>query len=117
MLLVDTKHGINTKLEVWRNTLECNFRKSKNKYEGTVRLDGQVIPKSVIFRYLASIIHKDKEIGEDVNHKIRVKYVKWRSTIGVLCNRRIPIKLKGKFYRTAIRTFFLFSTECWVFKK
>ena len=29
--------------------------------------------------------------------------MKWRQASGVLCDKRVPQKLKGKFYRTAIR--------------
>ena len=35
---------------------------------------------------------------------------------GVLCDRRRPLKLKGKFYRTAIRPAMLYGTECWAVK-
>ena len=36
--------------------------------------------------------------------------------MGVLCNHRMPIKLKGKFYRTAIRPTMLYGIECWAVK-
>ncbi|KAM2014503.1 hypothetical protein ACFX16_045151 [Malus domestica] len=39
-----------------------------------------------------------------------------KSASGVLCDRRMPLKLKGKFYRTAIRLAMLYGTECWVVK-
>ena len=34
----------------------------------------------------------------------------------MLCDRRMPLKLKGKFYRTAIRPAMLYGTECWAVK-
>ena len=75
------------------------------------------IQKSETFQYLGSIIYKDGEIEEDVNHRIRVGLMKWRSTSRVLYNHRIPIKLKGKFYKTAIRLAILYGTKCWANKK
>ncbi|KAM1139557.1 hypothetical protein ACFX19_040433 [Malus domestica] len=39
-----------------------------------------------------------------------------KSASGVLCDCRRPLKLKGKFYRTAIRLAMLYGTECWVVK-
>ena len=48
------------------------------------------------FWYLGSVIYKDGEIEEDMNHRIRAQWMKWRSVLGVLCDRRILIKLKGK---------------------
>jgi hypothetical protein len=68
----------------------CKFSKSSIKDEGIVKLDGQEIPKSENFRYLGSIIHKDgEEIEEDVNHRIRARWIKWRSALGILCDRRL----------------------------
>ncbi|KAM1006091.1 hypothetical protein ACFX2I_002875 [Malus domestica] len=42
--------------------------------------------------------------------------MKWKSAFGVLCDRRMPLKLKGKFYRMAIRSAMLYGTECWAVK-
>ena len=35
--------------------------------------------------------------------------MKWRQASGVLCDKRVPQKLKGKFYRTAIRPAMLYG--------
>ncbi|KAL6536433.1 hypothetical protein OROGR_013005 [Orobanche gracilis] len=35
----------------------------------------------------------------------------------VLCDKKIPLKLKGKFYRAAIRPAMLYGSECWAMKK
>ncbi|KAM1975200.1 hypothetical protein ACFX15_040005 [Malus domestica] len=42
--------------------------------------------------------------------------MKWKSASGVLCDRCMPLKFKGKFYRTAIRPAMLYGTECWAVK-
>ena len=61
---------------------------------------------------MGSIIQQEGEIGEDVNHRVQAEWVKWRSASGVLHDRRIPLKLKKKFYKTAIRPAILYGTEC-----
>ncbi|KAH1206129.1 Craniofacial development protein 2 [Glycine max] len=58
----------------------------------------------------------DGEIEGDVNHRIQAGWMKWRKASGVLCDAKVPIKLKGKFYRTAIRPAILYGTECWAVK-
>ena len=69
------------------------------------------------FKYLVFIIQKDGEINSDVNHKIQVDWLKWRSAIEILCNRNILLWLKGKFYQTAISPTLLYGTECWAIER
>ncbi|KAL5153945.1 Craniofacial development protein 2 [Glycine soja] len=68
------------------------------------------------FKYLGSVIQDDGEIEGDVNHRIQAGWMKWRKASGVLCDAKVPIKLKGKFYRTAVRPTILYGTECWAVK-
>jgi hypothetical protein len=42
-------------------------------------------------------------MDENVSHRIRAGWVKWIQASGVLCDKKVPNKLKDKFYRTAIR--------------
>ena len=66
---------------------------------------------------MGSIIQQEGEIGEDVNHRVQAGWVKWRSASGVLYDRRIPLKLKEKFYKTAIRPAIIHGIECWTILK
>lgn len=58
-------------------------------------------------------IKKNAIIHEDVMHRIKIGYLKWRSVIGLVCNRKILDKLKVKFYRTMARRTMLLGSECW----
>ena len=64
-----------------------------------VRLNGQEILKRKSVQYLGCLIHKDREIEEDVNNKIKVGWMKWRSPPKILCDSRILTKLKENFIR------------------
>ena len=59
--------------------MECKFRKRKNNEQSVITLDSQQIPVTKCFKYLGSIIQKDGEIDGDVNHRIKVVWLKWRS--------------------------------------
>ena len=78
VLVDETRAGVNAKLELWRQTLEPRgFRLSRAKIEymeykfskqgirdySIVRLDWQKILMSSHFKYLGSIIQKDREIN------------------------------------------------------
>ena len=126
VLVDESRTGVNRKLELWRRTLESKrFRLSRTNTEyimcdfsatmhegGDVSLDGQVVPQKDIFRYLGSMLQKYGDIDEDVRHRISAGWLKWRQASGILCDRRVPQKLKGKFYRTAIRPAMLYGAEC-----
>ncbi|RXI01051.1 hypothetical protein DVH24_001285 [Malus domestica] len=47
---------------------------------------------------------------KDRIYGIQAGWMKWKSASGVLCDRRMPLKLKGKIYRTAIRSAMLYGT-------
>ena len=69
------------------------------------------------FRCSGSIIQKDGEINSDVNHWTQVGWLKWRSATGVLYDRNIPLWLKRKFYRTAIRPALLYGANVRLIKR
>jgi hypothetical protein len=48
----------------------CDFSATTQE-EGDVRLDGQVVLKKNIFRYLGSMLQKDRDIDEDLSHRIK----------------------------------------------
>ena len=108
VLADETRAGINTKLERWRQTLEsqsfrlrrtkteymeCKFSKQGIQDYNIVRLDGQEIPMSSHFKYLGSIIQNDREINNDLNHRIQTGWLKWRNATGIYV-----IWLNEKFY-------------------
>ena len=70
----------------------CDFGNAT--HEGEVSLEGQVVPKKDIFRYLGSMLQKDGDIDADVCHRIKAGWMKWRQASGVLCDKRVPHKLK-----------------------
>jgi hypothetical protein len=90
--------------------MKCDFSATTQE-EGDVRLDGQMVPKKDIFHYLGSMLQKNGDIDEDVSHRIKANWLKWRQASDVLCHPRVPLKLKGKFYRTTIRPAMLYGSR------
>nr|GEU92806.1 polyprotein, putative [Tanacetum cinerariifolium] len=98
VLIAESAERLNNRLESWRKTLEDNGLRES-------------------FRYLGSVLHRSGRIVDDVAHRIRAGWMKWRAASGILCDKRIPLKLKGKFYRAAIRSAMLYGSECWPITK
>src|ERR1041385_8213199 len=79
--------------EMWRQTVEskgfrlsrtkteymrCGFSTTNHVEEEEVSLEGQVVPQKDTFQYLGSMLQKDGDIDEDVSHRIKVGWLKWR---------------------------------------
>ena len=96
--------------------MECKFSKNARVDDVIIKLEDQIIQRKDHFQYLGSVIQKDGKIHEDVMHRIKTGWLKWRNASGVLCDGKIPLKLKGKFYRTIIRLVLLYGSECWAVK-
>ncbi|GKE76975.1 hypothetical protein Tco_1543095, partial [Tanacetum coccineum] len=82
--------------------------------EAVIRIGEHILEPKESFRYLGSVIHKSED---DLTHRIQVGWLKWRAATGILCDKNVPLKLKGKFYRAAIRPAMLYGSECWSLMK
>ncbi len=65
------------------------------------------------FTYLGSIL------AEDVQKSPRVQsgWKNWKRVSGVLCDRRMYAKIKGKVYRAVVRPALMYRAETWALKK
>ena len=131
VLVDETRVGVSSKLDLWRDRLEQKgFRLSRTKTEyvvfrlgeeeegdGGVSMGGDLVPEKDSFKYLGSVMQSDGSVDMDVKHRIQVGWQKWRAASGVLCDRKVPLKLKGKFYRVVVRPTLLYGAKCWATAK
>ncbi|KAL6498741.1 hypothetical protein OROGR_028288 [Orobanche gracilis] len=97
--------------------LECKFSGNRSRNAGEITLDERKVQSADYFCYLGSIIQADGRLDGDVAHMIKFGWLKWKIATCFLCDLDIPNRLKGKFYRTAIRLTLLYGTECWTVKQ
>ena len=80
-------------------------------------MGGVVVPRVEKFKYLRSIVEERGDIDEDISHRLRTGRQKWKKAAGVLCDKKILFRLKGRVYRTVIRPALLYGAECWPIQK
>ncbi|KAE8658174.1 Zinc finger CCCH domain-containing protein 64 [Hibiscus syriacus] len=131
VLVAESKTELNSRLSTWKTALEekglriniekteylcSNFSGNQNDEDVEICIEGHVLPSKDCFKYLGYMIRKDGGVDE-VSHRIKAGWLKWRAATRVLCDKKVPLKLKGKFYRMAIRPALLYGSECWAIKK
>jgi len=78
---------------------------------------GKALKQVENFRYLGSVIHPQRGSEDDIKATIAAAWKKWQELTGVLCDRRMPIAVKGKVYRTLIRPVLIYGSEAWTLRR
>ncbi|KAK3574104.1 hypothetical protein QTP86_003409 [Hemibagrus guttatus] len=118
----ESREQVEENLERWRFALErrgMKVSRSKTEYmcvneregSGTVRLQGEEVKKVQEFKYLGSTIQSNGECGKEVKKRVQAGWNGWRKVSGVLCDRKISARIKGKVYRTVVRPAMLYGLE------
>ncbi|KAK3564213.1 hypothetical protein QTP86_011192 [Hemibagrus guttatus] len=122
MMFADDIVQVEENLERWRFALErrgMKVSRSKTEYmcvneregSGTVRLQGEEVKKVQEFKYLGSTVQSNGECGKEVKKRVQAGWNGWRKVSGVLCDRKISARIKGKVYRTVVRQAMLYGLE------
>ncbi|KAK3539824.1 hypothetical protein QTP70_013337 [Hemibagrus guttatus] len=122
VICAESREQVEENLERWRFALERRGMKvscSKTEYmcvneregSGTVRLQGEEVQKVQEFKYLGSTVQSNGECGKEVKKRVQAGWNGWRKVSGVLCDRKISARIKGKAYRTVVRPAMLYGLE------
>lgn len=124
----ESKEQVEENLERWRFALErrgMRVSRSKTEYmvlneregNGTVRLQGEEVKRVQSFKYLGSTVQSDGECVKEVKKRVQAGWNGWRNVSGVMCDRRISAKIKGKVYKTVVRPAMMYGLETVALKK
>ena len=126
VLCESTREEAEEQLEVWRHAIENKgLRVSRKKTEylppsschDKVKLGGEEIKNVTTFKYLGSMFDAEGGTTTDCKNRVRLAWNKWREVTGVICDKKVPVKLKHKIYKTVIRPTMTYGAECWTMKK
>ena len=78
---------------------------------GTVKMQGEEVEKVDDFKYLGSTVQSNGECGREVKKIVQAGWNRWRRISGVICDRRVPARVKGKVYKVAVRPAMLYGLE------
>ena len=69
------------------------------------------------FKYLGTEIATEGGATEAVKQRIKKAWTKWREITGIVCDQKMPKKLKYKLYKTVVRPVLMYGTEYWTVGK
>ena len=84
---------------------------NERQVKGTVKMQGEEVAKVEDFKYLGSTVQSNGECGREVKKRVQAGWNGWRRMSGVICDRRVPARVKGKVYRVAVRPAMLYGLE------
>ena len=118
----ETRKEVERRLESWRYALErrgMKVSRSKTKYlcinggndDETVKMENTKVPRVKKFKYLASIVQASSSCEREVKKRVQARLNGWRRVLGVICNRRLPARVKGKVYSSVVRPAMVYGLE------
>ncbi|KAK3516372.1 hypothetical protein QTP70_009934 [Hemibagrus guttatus] len=118
----ESREQVEENLERWRFALErrgMKVSRSKTEYmcvneregSGTVRLQGEEVKTVQEFKYLGSTVQSNGECAKEVKKRVQAGWNGWRKVSGVLFDRKISARIKGKVYKTVVRPAMLYGLE------
>ena len=110
----ETREEVEQRLESWRYALErkgMKLSRSKTKYLGingrndnkTIKMEDTKVPRVKEFKYLGSTVQESGGCEREVKRRVQARRNGWRKVSEVICDSRLPAKVKGKVYSSVVR--------------
>ncbi|KAK6763105.1 hypothetical protein RB195_023714 [Necator americanus] len=124
MLASESRDDLQKQVQSWKDQLQqygLRLNTSKTEYmecgprieDGSIRVDGTELNKVNCFKYLGSKVTSTGDIDQEGRARVNAAWMKWKMATGVLCDKKVPVRLKSKIYRTVVRPVALYGCECW----
>ncbi|VDP11736.1 unnamed protein product [Heligmosomoides polygyrus] len=123
MLACEDKGELEREVQAWCDRLamfglKLNVKKTEYfttdvNESGSIKINGTELARTSVFKYLGSAIASDGSLMVEVNSRVSAAWSKWRSLTGVLCDKKMPERLKSKIYKTVVRPVAMYGAECW----
>ena len=69
------------------------------------------VPRGKEFKYLGSKVQESGSCEREVKKRVQAGWNGWRKVSGVICDRRLPARVKGKVYSSVVRPAMVYELE------
>ena len=77
----------------------------------TVKMEDAKVPRVKEFKYLRSTVQESGCCERDVKKRVQAGWNGWRRVSGVICDKRLPARVKGKVYNSMVRPAMVYGLE------
>ena len=77
----------------------------------TVKMEYTKVPRVKKFKYLGSTVQEGGSCEREVEKRVQAEWNRWRKVSGVICDRRLPARVKGKVYSSVVRPAMVYGLE------
>ena len=120
----ETRKKVERRLESWKYALErrgMKVSRSKTEYlcinggndDETVKMEDTKVPRVKEFKYLGSTVQESGDCEREVKKRVQTGWNGWRRVSGVICDKRLPARLKGKVYSSVVRPAMVYGLRQW----
>ena len=89
----DRRLKINRKKTVY---LRFNVDRDLDDGNSDVNIQGENLERVNTFKYLGATLAENGDLDAEMTHRIQSGWKNWKRISGILCDRRISLRVKGK---------------------
>ena len=79
--------------------------------EEVVKMEETKVPRVKEFKYLGSIVQGSASYEREVKRRVQARWNEWRKVSGIICDRRLPARVKEKVYNSVVRPVMVYGLE------
>ena len=118
----ETREEKERRLEFWKYALErrgIKVSRSKTEYlcinggndDETVKMEDTKVPRVKEFKYLESTVQESGGYEREIKKRVQARWNRWIKVSGVICDKRLPARVKGKVYSSVVRPAIVYGLE------
>ncbi|XP_027217074.2 uncharacterized protein [Penaeus vannamei] len=105
-------------LQVNMSTTEGMVSSRTGREEMNLRSgDGRRNQQITEFKYLGSVFTAKGGTEKAVRQRVKEVWKKWKDVTGVVLDKKSPLKLKTKVYKTVLRPVLIYGEETWALRR
>ena len=82
-----------------------------HKFVNFMVMEDAKVPRVKEFKYLGSTVQESGGCEREVKKRVQAGWNGWRRVSGVICDRRLPARVKGKVYSSMVRPAMVYGLE------